>query len=239
MRNVKKWTDAEKSLARQMSLLGHSHSVIGARLGRTKKSVQCFFASERRPEGGPCVGCGSGLHQKNTTGYCRPCFARKNAGDPLIRAKIARAYSEHAKRNPQAVRERARKAAATKKANPELIARLAETMRQQVQPKSCTPEAIARRDLHARGRKISATKLAWCPVEYRPLYTALMRDHGLKRAEAWEIVKKQMAADRTRLASLSPFERQERALANGAHLVANDQKPSLARPGVYRAEDAA
>jgi hypothetical protein len=237
MRIIKKWTDEEKSLAKQMAILGHSHRVIGERLGRTKKSVQCLFAGERTSKGGPCVKCGAELCSKNSTGFCRPCFARKNSQDPAVRAKFGAACAAHMKANPHLVRERAKKAANTKRANPELMAKLADVMRQKVQPKSCTPEALARREYKERGKNIRKAKVPWCPPEYMAEYRWLCDSKLLLAADARRIIEEKMAADRRRAKAtrpeLSPFERQERALANGAAIIANDQKPSLANPGIY------
>jgi hypothetical protein len=107
-------------------------------------------------------------------------------------------------------------------------------------PKQRTPETEARRIaalVEANRRRVY---LPWLPPEhreeYRAQYRSMVSNRKFKAEEARQII---LADIRAKTAKLSPFERQERALARGARLVANDIKPSLANPGVYRAEDAA
>jgi hypothetical protein len=88
---------------------------------------------------------------------------------------------------------------------------------------SRTPENLAKRDFKAAGRKISARHLSWCPEAYREAYRAI-RAKGVPVPDAKRIVLAQHRADEARL---SPFERQERALARGGKLVANDRGPSF------------
>lgn len=97
-------------------------------------------------------------------------------------------------------------------------------------PKRQNPETEKRRLaalVEANKRRVY---LPWCPPEYHAEYRRMIMHRRFKAHEAKAIILAQIKAD---LAKLSPFERQERALRNGAQLIANDQKPSLANPGFY------
>ncbi len=160
----------------------------------------------------PCPDCGATVSR--TAIRCRKC----SVTNPEANAKRAASISRHARDNPAAIRVRAKKAAASRIANPESLEQLRRTMREQIQPKSYTAEAMARRDMYDRARKALHTKFPWCPAEYLDEYRKLTNSQKLSAAEAKDIIQAQIKADRARM---SPFERQERALANGAALVRN------------------
>ena len=168
-------------------------------------------------------GCGKIVSDQGKTGMCKSCHAKFVGSDPIARAKRAASVAQYAKQNPGAMRERARRAAATKRANPEMLEKLRRQMRK-IQLLSFTPEAMARRDPADRGRKATRTKLAWCPAAYINEYLWLCKSKCLSTKDAKAAILKQIAAVEARL---SPFERQERALAQGAKLIANDAAPSL------------
>ena len=167
-------------------------------------------------------GCGKIICDKGKTGMCKSCHARFVSSDPASSAKRAASVALYAKQNPGAMRERARRAGATKRANPEMLETLRRQMRA-IQLLSYTPEAMARRDPADRGRKATRTKLAWCPAEYINEYLWLCKSKCLSTKDAKAIILEQVAAVEARL---SPFERQERALAQGGKLIANDAAPS-------------
>lgn len=224
------WTESEISQAKQMALFGFSQYEIARKLGRSRSAVCHQLARKAPPESNKtCSDCGAKVWAGNTNGRCRSCCAKRNNADPAIRAKLIRAAQHYAKGNRETLRERARRAAATKRANPELMAALAENMRRNIQPKSCTPEAIARRDMVERGRAISRAKLPWCPEEYKQEYHWLCDAKGLRAADAKRIILDKIEAEqrkaRASIANLSPFERQERALQKGAQIIANDRAP--------------
>jgi hypothetical protein len=173
--------------------------------------------------------CGKELSGNRRT--CHSCVMRRNNADPAIRAKIEAGLRASPAMQPggSARLKAGRKGAATRWANPEYRERMTRIFKEKVQPLSFTPEGMAKRDEVARGRAVSETKMRLVPPEYRPLYRSLIYKK-IKKADALRMVEEQRRRD---LANLSPFERQERALANGARLVANDVKPSLDRPGLY------
>lgn len=182
--------------------------------------------------------CGTKICNKSKTGLCRPCFMVHLNKDPNRGANISAAIKEWLKDPANKARHLAgqRRAAATKRNDPELKAKLAKFMREKVQPISTATGAnVTGRDYHAMAMMGVEARMAWCPPEYRDQYRAITAK-GIPAPEARKIILDQAKAD---LAKMSPFERQMRALHNGATLIANDQKPSLANPGVYRAEDAA
>jgi hypothetical protein len=186
---------------------------------------------------GRVCGCGARVCNKSKSGQCRACFMDRLNADPNRGAKTSATLKERLKDPAIKARHLAgcRKAALTKRGNHELRERLRKIMREQVQPVSVATGANVRgRDYKKMAEKGKAARWAWCPPEYRETYRDLTAK-GVGAREARRMLAEQIRAD---LAKLSPFERQERALANGAQLVANDQKPSLASPGVY-AEDAA
>jgi hypothetical protein len=176
--------------------------------------------------------CGASVCNKSKSGLCRPCFMVRLNGDPNKGAKIGAAVREWLKDPANKARHTAgsRRAAITKRNDPELKARLAKIMREKVQPISIATGANVRgRDYCAMSKLAVEARMAWCPPEYRDQYRAITAK-GIVAQEARRIIAAQIKAD---IAALSPFERQMRALEKGAALIANDQRPSLASPGYY------
>ena len=180
-------------------------STCEKRLGRTNKTGLCRPCFERRGRNNPpCIDCGDKTSDPRAKrcGACNSAFRsaamkRMNA-DPAMLAKrvagIKRAFRDPARL--EANMERQRRAAKTRWANPEYAERVKQIMREQVQPKSYTQEAHAKRDWKAMGQKISDGKLPWCPREYRPLYRYWTNSRHKTAAEARKLVEAQMAADR-------------------------------------------
>lgn len=157
-----------------------------------------------------------------STGLCRSCLAKHIAADPVCRAKRATSVARYAREHPQEISERAMRSAATKMSDPSKREALRQLMRERVQPKSYTPEAMARRDIADRARKATMKRLSWCPPEYIEQYRWLCNSKCLSTKDAKAAILEQVKRDE---AKLSPFERQDRALRNGAQLVANDVAP--------------
>lgn len=238
------WTQAEIERAQQLRATGMSLAKIGIELGRPGNNVDYNLkraAGLLNQLGRKCLGCEAPLRDHAKGERCRRCTTIHMNADPEFQAKrIAALRASAALQSGSEQRRRAGRLSAQKRmANPFYVAWLRNLVKNVVQPCSQTPEARAKRDDVAAGKKISERKLGWCPLEYRGEYRRLIVSKGIKAAEARPIIMAQIKADRAKLETLSPFERQERALAKGAQLVANDIKPSLANPGVYRAEDAA
>lgn len=178
--------------------------------------------------------CGTPIFDQSKSGRCKPCNVRHMNSDPETRRRRGETVKRKCQSDPL---YRARKASvvlANKNAgmsDPAKRANMMASWRRNL-AKAFTPEAIARKlaNQPEGNRKLSERRMAWCPPEYRELYHFLVGPKKLRMAEAKELIAEEISRD---LAKLSPFERQDRALANGGTLVANDQKPSLAYPGVY------
>jgi hypothetical protein len=229
-------TEAELATAKQMAVLGHSNKEIGQKLGKTTRAIREAILYDRAA--GACSDCGSKISYRNTTGMCLACGNRQRAKDPAYRAKqqagLDRKWSDPAYRAKMSAKA---KAHAARLALDPAIQEVRRAAGQKTWRRLFEPE-IRAKCLHAvrerSGKTQSANRIAWCPPEYREQYWFMRRTKRMTLAECKEIIADQIAREKRReLASLSPFERQERALANGAMLVANDQKPSLDRPGIY------
>lgn len=177
----------------------------------------------------PCSDCPTLITAK--ANRCAPCNRAFLATDPAVCRKRSDSVSRFFRENPAKASENARSAAAARMAKPSNREKARATM-QAIQRLSWTPEAIARRDYEARAAKRSDTLLAWCPKAYRPLYAELMKARDMRAAYAKEVVLGQIAADAKRaksalqpakpvLTTESPFERQERAMRQGAALQDN------------------
>ncbi len=89
-------------------------------------------------------------------------------------------------------------------------------------------KSIIRRNAETERRRIAALVAAnrrraynpWLPREYHAEYRRMVSNRGFTATEARQVIEAQIKADN---AKLSPFERQERALAKGAALVANER----------------
>lgn len=230
----KAWTKAEISLARQMRLLGHTLPTIGAALGRSWYSVRNKLRTlDDYADGLSCDGCGTPIRGRNESGRCSRCIIKQRNADPEYRARLlagiskkwadpeykakmrasSRALAERLAKDPKvrAARQRAGRASVPRLFSPEVRAK--------------TLKAVSER----AGKTNSERRLAWCPVEYRSLYRYLLKTKRIPGPEARQSVFEQIRIDRERkLAAketLSPFERQMRALENGAQLIANDRGP--------------
>lgn len=240
MRN-RPWTEAEESRARQMRLLGHSYTAIGEVMGRSRAAIERKLTGQNRyKRGRTCGGCGKSICDQNKSGRCRPCNVRHMNADPVTRMQRGETVRRKCQVDPLYRARKASVAIANKNSamlDPEKRANMAASWRANL-AKAFTPEALAKREavFPETMRRRSERQMAWCPAEYREEYRRLVISKHIRASDARQIILDQIKADE---AKLSPFERQERALAKGAQLVANDQKPSLANPGVYRAEDAA
>lgn len=222
-RPYRKFTQEEIELAQQLREQGLSFAKIGREINRAPTSVEHRLAVESGAYyslARQCLDCEIPIPDANATGCCRKCGMARQNRDPEFQARRVAAVRDcdALKAGSPARIEAARKAVITRMANPVYVAWLKEQMRSVVGPAGRN----AYRDHKAAGRKISEFYMKWCPVEYRPLYHEIKRAGGLNKAEAQELILAQIRDD---LAKLSPFERQERALAKGAALVANDRGP--------------
>lgn len=189
-----------------------------------------------------CVDCGIGITRASGTGRCRACLNKFRAKDPAYRAAqkagIRRKWDTdpafRAKMNGIAA-ENSRKALE----NPEWRAYLRERGKKLYHEVLKRPDVMekCKAAVRANSYKVREARIGWCPPEWRDEYYHLTVTKRFLAAEAKRIILAQIEQDRKRKAAaaetLSPFERQERALARGAKLVANDTAPSLANPGDF------
>jgi hypothetical protein len=239
------WTEKERQAAITLRAKGLSHVKIGEALGRRPSSVtqqlqQIDGAFHKL--GKKCLDCSKGLRDTNRCGRCKRCELRRANADPEYQARRLEAVRncEQLKAGSELRRQAAIKAARTRLTNPEYRAWLVEQMRTVVAPRSQTPEAQAKCDRKAAGAKISEHYMSWCPMEYRDTYREIKRKNALNKDEARAIIfdlihtDRERAKRKARQSNLSLFERQERALANGAGLAANDPiKSTMDRPVDY------
>lgn len=141
-----------------------------------------------------CTVCGKGLHKRNQTGICRECF-RTHRPDHIRKRQsdaVKRVYAER----PE-YREKHRKAMAARARSPEHRQRASERAKSmriwEMGHKAITPEIIEK-----RRARISATRLAHIPADYRDQYRHLVSVKHLRAAEAERIVLEQQEADRAR-----------------------------------------
>ena len=150
--------------------------------------------------GTPCDSCGEPLKQikQRKTLTCRTCHARRMSPGNLPKLAAAREErwadpNERARSGVIASENRRRRMAE----DPAFAARLRENCRAMGVggngfnrfPKG-SPERMA------AGRRARATKLAWCPMEYRDEYQRLMSAYGYRAPEARAMIEEQVERDR-------------------------------------------
>lgn len=171
---------------------------------------------------------------RNKTGRCKRCATIYWNSLPETKEKRRQSWARQLK-NPFVRRRLAavvRENFAKAMADPEKRKAAQDRGRRLYETHLCTPEVQEkiRASRPQAARKIRATRLPWCPEEMWDEYRFLTYHKHFPPAEAKELV---LAEYQRRIDALSPFERQMRALENGAQLVANDTSPSLANPGDY------
>jgi hypothetical protein len=170
--------------------------------------------------------CGTRVSDQSKTGRCLRCNLRLMAKDPEITKRRADALRKRLAEDPVERQRRALQMKLNRRNavnNPVACERILAAALRNL-PKAWTPESVAKRvaAIPIAAKKLSDRKLSWCPPEKRDHYRWLVRYRHVKAADAREIV---LAEVRAELAALSPFERQMRALQNGARLIANDPLP--------------
>lgn len=238
------WTQDEVSRAMELRALGHSFREIEAVMDRSWYAIRNKLRDMAEYAVGlTCADCSTPIRAtRNRAGRCSRCILISRNADPEYQAKRAAALSVkwsdpnykakmRAESRAHAIRlaKDPRVRAARRRAGKAAIARLFEP-----EVRAKTLKAVSER----AGKTNSERRMAWCPAEYRHLYRYLVKTKRIPGSEARKAVFEQVKADRERAAtkpeeSLSPFERQERALARGAKLVANDRGPSFGEAADY------
>ena len=146
--------------------------------------------------------CGATLKKPGPTGLCGHCSSKRpkspetrarmraaaveRESDPAFRAKRVEAVRAGVARSMENPAERERRSAWGRQIGHRYGAEMAAQLGAAGSPSRM-----------ANGRKASATKLSWCPLEYRATYRELNRVQGIPSAEARRMVLDQVEADRT------------------------------------------
>lgn len=180
--------------------------------------------TRKRTLGRTCA-CGVSIFDESKTGRCRPCNLAIMNHDPAMNAHRAAVLRHKLATDPafKATKIRAltlaRKAAREK---PEFMAFLAASGERLKSYR--TPEMEARRIAALVESNRRRVYNPWLPAEYKAEYTRLRKIKNIPAGEAKAIILAQIAADKKRVEdSLTPFERQDRALRRGGSIVANDR----------------
>ena len=135
-----------------------------------------------------CLDCDKGLCVKNTSGRCMQCGNRFRLADPDFQARrnagIQRKWAEPAYRAKMALK--ARLHAHRMNADEAVMAK------RRVAASIVAREVLHRPDIRERtlaavreksGKTQSASRIAWCPEEHRPLYWYMRRTKRMTLAE--------------------------------------------------------
>jgi hypothetical protein len=158
----------------------------------------------------PCPGKAQG---EPPQGNGCPCFTRFLNRDPAVHAaRVAGIRSKftdpvHREKMARVARRNGQKSAA----DPEHLERLREHGRR-LAPLLRTPEALARMAAvrAANGRKVSETRLGWCPPAWRDRYRHLMRSKRLSASSARAQIL--AAVEKERLTELATFDNLQGAI---------------------------
>lgn len=140
-----------------------------------------------------CSKCAKPIVNHSAYGKCHACFMVEFNKDPEQIKRRSEGARRVYRENPEILAKRQKTINRNRSkalADPEVYARLQEHGRRMA-VNFFTPEAIAKK-IAARplvAQKISATKLSWCPPEYREEYRALRKQRRrISTAQAREIV---------------------------------------------------
>lgn len=223
------WTDDELAIAKQMRMLRHSHEAIAERLGRTTGAVrQKLTGGGSRKLERTCSDCNSSIHDANKSGLCRLCCDTLRRPD--VEAKRVAALRAKMDTDPiyrRRAQERMRRVGIEAGKDPMLTAARSERGKWLYANKLDTDEVREKikATRPAVGAELRRQRLSWMPEAYWGEYLFLIRRKRIKKAQAKAIILAQIASDKAKASRVSPFERQQRALDNGAKLVANDRQP--------------
>jgi hypothetical protein len=156
-----------------------------------------------------CKTCSGPVSVHSRTGNCRVCALAASNADPRVREKIAEANRRKAKDPVFRAKLKARIAriGVECRTDEEFMAVLRENGRKNIAG-AWTPEARAKwyAGRQEAGRRISATRLAWCPPDRIAEYRHLTRVKRIRAAEARRMI----------LDSPTPFQRMLDKISAGA-----------------------
>lgn len=168
-----------------------------------------------------CITCGAPVSVNSRTGNCRVCALAVCNADPAIRERKAEANRRKAKDPAFRAKLRARIARIGRewRSHEEYLTIVRENGRKNIAA-AFTPEARAKwyAGRAEAGRKLSATRMAWCPPDRVAEYRFLTRKKGIRAAEAKRMI----------LESPTPLQRQIDLIRNGAGII--EIRPFKMRP---------
>lgn len=169
-----------------------------------------------------CADCGAPRFstKPKKTPYCRACVRAHNARSPSRRAKASASMkarladphvrAEHIERAAEGLRRRIREDPAFAERRRAIGRRTGLLKRGMAQHPAGSPLRLA------NGRKSAATKLAWCPPEYRDEYRRLIKRQNIPAAEARPMIEDMIAADARRYAETGVLPQSARIEEAGA-----------------------
>lgn len=175
-----------------------------------------------KPKPCNCVDCDKPITANTKTGRCIPCANRFIGATEAFQQARAEGIRRKFRDDPAHIAKMRRVAAANGKRamlDPARVEQLREHGRKMRATHLSTPAALAARLAVAKdvGRKITETRLGWCPPEYRAEYRRLTLSKRFLAADAKAMILATIKATRARM---SPFERQMYALEQQARRAA-------------------
>lgn len=215
-----------------------------SKTGRCLKCACRLIGQARKLPPRHCCDCGTEI-SRSAKGRCRPCGAAYVNGSAEIKARRADAIRakfrdpNHAAKMRVVARENGKKASQDPLHRQWLKANGKRLYRDILSRPDIREKNIAA--IRANSHKITEHFLGWCPPEWRDEYRYLIRTKRMLAAEAKAVILAQITAERERARraavreaeKLSPFERDELALKNGAKIVANDRAPQFGEARDY------
>ena len=181
-----------------------------------------------------CSDCSKELGMRNRSGLCRSCLARRHNADPAVTARRKAAIRARFDDPEVLAAHRARIARYMANMPPEHRAARQAHGQAMYREVLCRPDIVAKREAarqepgnrRRRGEKLSASRLPWCPAEWRPLYRDLTRKgvppadaRSAVEAEIKHAVSRAAAAERARLSSMTALERQLERVRAGVAVI--------------------
>lgn len=172
-------------------------SVCSTPIGPRTKSGLCRVHARTHGTPNPyprianCKSCGCGITAQAKSGYCKSCANRIRNSTPEFRAKVS-AGQRRLMSDPDFAEKKRRIAIRNvQKAmlDPQKRERARELAMEHL-ALAFTPEAIARKEamLKEKGRRVSETRMAWCPPEFRDLHRKNIRSRRMSLAQSQAMI---------------------------------------------------
>lgn len=162
-----------------------------------------------------CTDCDKPICRTNRSGYCKPCCVMHNfhSGENAAKRKANATAAVQSAEHRQRQSRNAIRMHADRRDDAEWQARLKR------QGAALRFHPTYEESWRAGRKRGIEQGYAWCPPEFREAYATLRKKVGAAEAKALVMIDVERA-ERERVASLSPFQRQEERLRKGASVVA-------------------